>query len=207
MLIGMGMSAIHRFLSCISFYSVECIQCSIKQARGGEGWNESMIRIVRRHSYPLSSCFAIPFFSVSEWFGMSNGINGENEIVHNVELNGWMKGRLLSWTRIWCGLWRKTWISDALVMLWSSDCILGWKNSYLELLSNNLEYLSKHVVDNTRQSNWMPLCWNMYYLLFEWFVKANSHYELDEMRRVTVKPNSAPTTHSLTQQTQLNYTH
>ena len=79
-----------------------------------------------------------------------------------------MKGRLLSWTRIWCGLWRKTWISDGLAMLWSSDCFLGWKNSYLELLSNNLEYLSKHVVDNSRQSNWMLLCWTRDCLLIEW---------------------------------------
>ena len=101
---------------------------------------------------------------------MNNGISGENEIVQNVELNGWMKGRLLSWTRIWCGLWRRTWISDALVMLWSSVCILDWRSSYLELLSNNLEYLSKHVVDNSRQSNWMLFCWIADCLLREWLM-------------------------------------
>ena len=66
MLIGMGMRVFHHFLPCILFYNVGYIQCSIELKRRSEGRNESTIRIVRGHSYPLSSCFAIPFFSVSE---------------------------------------------------------------------------------------------------------------------------------------------
>ena len=46
MLIGMEMKRSDGFWSCILFYNVGCIQCNIKQARGGEGRNESMIRIV-----------------------------------------------------------------------------------------------------------------------------------------------------------------